>query len=617
MLQMNVKIKNCINKFWFDAETTKNKLLLETLDSPTHIPIDPKLIEKIEIYKDKSIIIDEDVFRDVEFFTNYDGSDTDKNKTVFRCFDRTKLRGGSLVLKKILASTVEDVDILTTRQNVLRSFIDVQNIDDLLNKLRLLEQDILWLYENNDKNVRDLYEIVYFRMRFLKGLNSKGSCLTSYNTYRIIGSPLIGILSPIVYFIVPYFILVYKFGLSVSFVEYIKLAWMGLMQGDMLFGSSKLRYIKLASYAFSLIFYFSGLFNSVEISKTLYKISKFLVTKMNNVIDYLKLSDQLLTTSWNEHIIGSFLSTKMRFKKRKDESYYVSTLDKNAFGLHKNYGKQLSSYKHVDRSTVESILLRTYVIDALYSIVANNLSYTVFDSNDKPSISMTSLYHPCLDKPIKNDFCSTNRNNAIITGSNAAGKSTYIKSIMINILLSQSCGVSYATSCRMTAFTYINSQINIPDCKGRESLFEAEMFRSKKNLDVLGKLGQHKFAFILLDEIFNSTNVIEGIAGAYAIAKKISDYDNCMLIFTTHYLYLTKLAKDTKKFVNLKMNVVIDDKKTKDKDGLQAPSINITFPYTIERGISKDYIALELLKKNGFDTDITDLAINIKNRLLK
>ena len=106
-----------------------------------------------------------------------------------------------------------------------------------------------------------------------------------------------------------------------------------------------------------------------------------------------------------------------------------------------------------------------------------------------------------------------------------------------------------------------------------------------------------------MDEIFNSTNPVEGIAGAYSIAKKMSEYDNNILIFTTHYIYLTKL-KRTGRFINYRMNVVRGD----------APH-DITYPYKLEEGVSKQYIALDLLRKNGFDDDIIDEAVRVRNVL--
>jgi DNA mismatch repair ATPase MutS len=114
-----------------------------------------------------------------------------------------------------------------------------------------------------------------------------------------------------------------------------------------------------------------------------------------------------------------------------------------------------------------------------------------------------------------------------------------------------------------------------------------------------------KYSLIVMDEIFNSTNPLEAVAGAYAVCKKMASYTNNILIFTTHYNYLTKLAKDkTYRFANYKMETIVNFD-------------NIQFTYKLQRGVNKHLLALELLKRNGFDNDVIEEAIAIKNMLQK
>jgi DNA mismatch repair protein MutS len=276
------------------------------------------------------------------------------------------------------------------------------------------------------------------------------------------------------------------------------------------------------------------------------------------------------------------------------------------FSLFSNFGKQLHGYKFVNRDIINSVMIKTYLIDCIRNILVTknkyNFTFTKFIENNIPKIEGIGFRHPCLNKDnvVKNNI--NINNNIIITGPNAGGKSTFIKTLLINVLLSQTICISTSDSCSLTPFKKINSQINVPDTKGHESLFEAEMHRCLYNLKELEKTNKNEFTFIIMDEIFNSTNPVEGIAAAYAIVKKISEYKNCILIFTTHTIYRTKLAKTTNRFINYKMNVVIDGE-------------NISFPYKLIKGLSKQYIALELLKQNGFDEQIINEAINIKNKL--
>ena len=117
-------------------------------------------------------------------------------------------------------------------------------------------------------------------------------------------------------------------------------------------------------------------------------------------------------------------------------------------------------------------------------------------------------------------------------------------------------------------------------------------------------LEENHFSFIVLDEIFSSTNYVEGFSGAYSILKKISSFNNTLSITTTHYTDLEILENDTNgKIINYKFEVDHDENN------------EIIFNYLLKRGTSRQYIALELLKKNGFDDDVIEDAINICKKI--
>ena len=151
----------------------------------------------------------------------------------------------------------------------------------------------------------------------------------------------------------------------------------------------------------------------------------------------------------------------------------------------------------------------------------------------------------------------------------------------------------------------IETYLHIPDSKGASSLFEAEMFRSKEYIDKIKNLENDKLSFIVLDEIFSSTNYAEGFSGAYSILKKICSFNNTLSITTTHYTDLEILEKDTKgKIINYKFEVDYDKNK------------EIIFNYLLKRGTSRQYIALELLKKNGFDEDVIEDALKMCKKIM-
>jgi DNA mismatch repair protein MutS len=324
---------------------------------------------------------------------------------------------------------------------------------------------------------------------------------------------------------------------------------------------------------------------------------------MNDTITYIKTSEDLLSMLWDSEYTSIFFNhkdseTPIAFKEYDDTRQIP-------YSIFDNFGTNLKNYKYFDNSKYIDMFRRIYQLDSIVSIARlynkGGYSFSKYINNSSvPRIDIKGVYHPSLSKPVKNDISF---GNVIITGPNAGGKSTLIKSVILSVILSQTLTISNCTSIRMTPFYYINSQMNVPDCKGKESLFEAEMKRSKKNLDKLEEL-DGKFSVMIMDEIFNSTNPVEGISGAYAIMKKISSYKSNIMVFTTHYGYLTRLSKECN-FKNVKMCVNIED------DG------NIKFPYKLSNGVSRQYIALDLLKLNGFDPELIDIALSVKNKFVQ
>jgi hypothetical protein len=606
-MKLDIDMKK-IRNFFLDKRTKAQRDIIEDFNnnSKDHADIAGNLLKSLKTFESDTYI-GGDVYLDIEFFKNFQGDNT--SKTIFQTMDDFSLHGSRLFAEDVLSKPSKDPTLLEARHKALEKFENSwdKKDEELLRVLKNNEQHVLWIFEQQEKHVEDLFNILYFRFFAMRGLNKNPTALTCYNLYRILLSPMIGILSPIIYVIVPFFVLTWKLKIKIGFTDYVKFFLKTMFSSpDLFFASGNLKFIRMISYGFSILFYFQGMFNSIEISRTLNKICSYILNRFNGIVKYIKASQTLVEKYWNEDYIGSFVVDGKAFSDAPSESQYAKHLRDARYSLFSNFGRQLHDYKFLKKDIVTSLLLKTYVLDFVKTVTQyrkdNGYGYTQFVSSEKPHMNVVGLRHPCLDRSVvvKNDFDWRDK-NTIITGPNAGGKSTFIKTILINVVMSQTICLSPCDECSMTPFKNIVSQINIPDCKGKESLFEAEMHRCQSNLNLL-KNHPDDFTLIVMDEIFNSTNPVEGISGAFAIAKQIAKYPTCLLMFTTHYVYLTKLAKLTNRFKNYHMNVIIADE-------------TISFPYKLEKGYSRQYIALELLKKNGFDSDIIDEALEIKKRL--
>ena len=122
----------------------------------------------------------------------------------------------------------------------------------------------------------------------------------------------------------------------------------------------------------------------------------------------------------------------------------------------------------------------------------------------------------------------------ILTGPNAAGKTTMIKSSIINLILSQQIGYGYYDGGEISVFDFIHCYINIPDSCSRDSLFQSEARRCKNILDDIENNPNEKH-FCVFDELYSGTNPYEAIGAAYGYLKHISENKNVRFILTTFH----------------------------------------------------------------------------------
>lgn len=619
--------RNIAKRLLVDETITEMKENLHKLITEDNVDVckalhNTNVIGDEYLVSDSTYVHNREVYEDVEFFTSL----SKKTTAVFDAIHNCSTNGGKAFSKLVYSKGVCDMGTLNNRRKCLqtmeRKYLDNRDrVDSLLTTLSDNEKYVAWLLEEKEDNVKDLYSMVFFRLKGLLPLNNVGSALTTYNLYRIIVSPLFGIVAPIFYFLIPYLIVLYKFKVYIPFTSYIKTMFFALFHSsDTLFGTNKIfKYLRIVSYMFSAAFYFQGIFTSVDIAKTVHKMSKLIVTSFNAVIDYVDAAHELHKLFWSDDLLSCYVDTNKACPHSEEaQEQYLTTISKSKrkYTLFGNFGEQLKIYKHNNVSVMKQFVRKACIIDALLGAVRLKIdrAYTFTEfvwESERPRIHMTEMVHPCIatEKAVTNDINlgGEHAQNAIITSPNSSGKSILIKSIIINVLMSQSMGVSCCRIAMSTPFRFINTQINVPDATGLESLFEAEMHRCKYTLDKLKELqGQRGFTLTIMDEIFNSTNPVEAVAGAYAVCKKLTSFATNILMFTTHFSYLTKLAKEPHcDFANYKMET-LDDETTND----------IVFTYKLQRGVNKHMLALELLKKSGFGDDILDDAIAIKKMLL-
>ena len=202
--------------------------------------------------------------------------------------------------------------------------------------------------------------------------------------------------------------------------------------------------------------------------------------------------------------------------------------------------------------------------------------------------------------PIKNDVSLDK--NLIITGPNASGKTTVLKSVLINIVLSQLFGCGFYETANLTPYDHIHCYLNIPDTSGRDSLFQAEAKRCKEILDIIEDNRLEERHFCAFDEIYSGTNPEEATVSTVAFIDYLVKYKNISCILTSHFIKACKKLGKNKRIANYHMAVLKDDS-------------SIKYTYELEKGISTVQGGIQILKDMNYPQKILDQTQFVNSKI--
>ncbi|NBS71434.1 hypothetical protein EBT31_21360 [bacterium] len=200
--------------------------------------------------------------------------------------------------------------------------------------------------------------------------------------------------------------------------------------------------------------------------------------------------------------------------------------------------------------------------------------------------------------------CSLQK-NLILTGPNAGGKTTYVKSICSNYLLAQTFGITVAQHALIQLQHAFGSFMRILDHVGDKSLFEAEVARCVEIVQHAQQISARgQSATYFLDEPMHSTPPAEGASASIATVEFLGQLPGIRVISTTHFHTMALLEH---KHPSLFMNVSMEAR-------LQANG-EFRFPYRLCKGPSFQCIALELLQSKHMEPRVIQCAIEWKNKI--
>lgn len=335
------------------------------------------------------------------------------------------------------------------------------------------------------------------------------------------------------------------------------------------------------------------------------------VLSCNCLLQILKAADNLLKGSEAKGLssyLENIRQARKRFDKFKRNSYFftsgnVMSSDGDLVSGVLAYINltfhldliQFSTMVHELRTNMDAFETLVENIGMLESAIAIASFREMMGEWCLPSLERTNrvylraeeLYHPMIDDPVKNSI-STGR-GVLITGSNASGKSTFLKTVAINAVLAQTIYTVLADRWESNCCQIYSSMALRDDLIGQESYYIVEIKSLKRILD---HMEDELPLLCFVDEVLRGTNTVERIAASAQILKGMGR-DNVMCFAATHDIELTFMLEKLYDNCHFQEEVVEDD---------------ILFNYQLYEGRATSRNAIRLLGIMGYEEKIIGAA---------
>jgi hypothetical protein len=557
-------------------------------------------------YNENKIELNKNIVNDLELISTIDQS---CNPIYSFYFDNDN-DISKKITEQISKYYTNDIGFLKDNQSLLKEFknLNVRYTDYSPNYKNIVE---IWNELKIDNGFKDRY--LFVEWDIIEFLNRSQWFLQFISIYNLM-SPLISLLIPIIILIIPFFIIKLK-GLSLTIEEYIQVLKIVAHQNAIgklfLVNFNNINAQEKFYILISAIFYLFSIYqnfmvcvrfnnNMKNIHSHFNEIKIYLNHTINSMENYLTYSTLLKTyETFNKTIHDKLLVLKNIQKKicaiTEYNMFNFSKIKEIGYVLKCFY--ELHTDHIYDDAIMYSLGFNGYIdcINGLQNnIIDGKINFVSYTDKLKETKFEKSYYASLKNlKPIKNTIKL--KKNMIITGPNASGKTTILKSTIINIILSQQFGCGFFDSGKLKPFKYIHCYLNIPDTSGRDSLFQAEARRCKEILDVIDN-NKDETHFCAFDEIYSGTNPDEAQLSAIAFMKYITKNTNVFCILTTHFIKICKKLEKTKMIKNYKM---------------KSENFNnsLIYKYILEEGISNIKGGISVLQQMNYPIEIINNTI--------
>jgi MutS domain V len=556
--------------------------------------------------------LNKQVVDDLEL-TNVNEANMDDAEPIYHKIFKPDNEASIQIIKQLSNYYTTDKTFLTDTQKIIQSF-DVNEINTITNKHGINVNDTISAFKEIKGETAFCEKYLYIDWSFAKELNNSPQFLQIMSIYNIM-SPIISLCLPIIVLIIPFIVVKIK-GIELTISEYFNILKMLISnhsiykiftQFNEVDGSQKMYLI--ASAAFYLFSIYQNLLVCIRFYSNIQKVYNYLFNFKKYVAYIIDIETYFLNKTHNSYDI---FNKTCRQNMYELEKLYWSIQVEPTFSIYniKDIGHVMSTfYKIYCNPEINDLFLYSFGFYGYFNLLVNT-AHNVSNKKMKPTkfckkskkgrniLKMRKMYYPNfindeLTNIVVND-CDLKK-NMIITGPNASGKTTLIKSVLINVILSQQIGFGCFHSFSLTPYDSLNCYLNIPDTSGRDSLFQAEARRCKEILEnVKANDLSH---FCVFDELYSGTNPDEAIVSANAFMEYLVKNANISCILTTHFIELCKKLSKNKMIENYNMKTI---------EGVN--DSNFVYTYKLIGGISDIKGGIQVLKDLNYPKEILELT---------
>tara|TARA_B110000858_G_C17782367_1_gene465414 strand:+ start:106 stop:1854 length:1749 start_codon:yes stop_codon:yes gene_type:complete len=493
-----------------------------------------------------------------------------------------------------------DVSFLIDTQNLLKKkHGDVQATD-------YTGIETIWSEITTETGFHDKYQ--YIDWPLFKWVNYNIPVLQLVSMYNLV-SPLLSLALPIFFIIIPFFLLKIK-GISITFEKYkevlvhiISKHQLGQLMNFSSVSWDKRIYIIITVGFYVLQTYQNALScirfykHSKKIHGQLFEVRKYLQHTLDNMQEFENNSREMKTYQ-------PFCDT-MRKHKQSLIDYHTELIYISPYAL--------SFKKFLDLGRIMRCFYKLYNDIPLHTSLSYSFGFNGYIENitgmqhnistkkmtactfTKNKTKFSKAYYPPLITSTVRNTYDINK-HILLTGPNASGKTTLLKTTICNLILSQQCGIGFYAKAKIAPVDKIHCYINIPDTSSRDSLFQAEARRCKDVLDSIKTGDANHKHFCIFDELYSGTNPYEAIGGAVSFLRFLNTNKNIRFLITTHYLDMCKRLHADKDIYNCHMETKpIDNKEGKE---------TFDYLYKLKGGISSIKGGVKVLQDLEYPDDI-------------